>query len=88
MTSHQNRSELSTVQAQKLLLPIGDVMITGIERTATINDVFRIKTRDHGNDYIKFHTARWYADQPDTFFVVNRECAVHELLRKRGMPLL
>jgi hypothetical protein len=87
MTSHPNRPGLSVEQAQQLLLPIGNVVVANIERTATINDVFRVKTCDHGNFYVKFHTARWYADQPDTFFVVNRECAVHDLLRKRDMPL-
>jgi Ser/Thr protein kinase RdoA (MazF antagonist) len=54
---------------------------------ATTNDVFRIRTKAHGSYYVKFHTARWYADQPDAFFVVERECALCELLRKRGIPL-
>jgi aminoglycoside phosphotransferase len=81
------KSELSAEQAQRLLVPIGKVTIEQISVESTINDVFRVMTRDHGSFYIKLHTARWYADQPDTFFVVNRECATHELLRKRGMPL-
>ena len=77
-------SELTLEQAQRLLAPVGDVEIVEITVAATTNDVFKVATRDHGNFYIKLHTARWYADQPDTFFVVNRECAVSELLRKRG----
>jgi hypothetical protein len=80
-------AELTPEQARKLLAPIGDVSVVKIDVAATINDVFKIVTRDHGNYYFKFHTARWYADQADTFFVVNRECAVHALLEKRGMPL-
>ena len=81
------RSELTHEQAQRLLAPVGDVVIVEITVAATTNDVFKVVTRDHGNLYVKLHTARWYADQPDTFFVVNRECAVPELLRKRGMAL-
>ena len=70
-----------------LLAPLGNVSVEEINVVATTNDVLKIKTVKHGTYYVKFHTARWYADQPDTFFVVDRECAVHELLRKRGMPL-
>ena len=78
---------LTTEQAEKLLAPVGKVSVLDVSITATTNDVFKIRTRAHGNYYVKFHTARWYADQPDTFFVVERECAVCKLLRKRGMPL-
>jgi aminoglycoside phosphotransferase (APT) family kinase protein len=80
-------SSLSVEQAAKLLAPVGPVSVLGVSIVATTNDVFKITTRDHGNFYVKFHTARWYADQPDTYFVVERECAMVELLRKRGMPL-
>ena len=78
---------LTPGQAQRMLAPIGDVSILEIELAGSINHVFRIRTCHHGTFYVKLHTARWYADQPDTFFVVNRECAVHDLLRLRGMPL-
>jgi aminoglycoside phosphotransferase (APT) family kinase protein len=78
---------LTAEQARRLLVPLGDVAIVEIETIATTNHVFRVLTAKHGTYYIKLHTARWYADQPDTFFVVNRECAVHDLLRIRGMPL-
>ena len=81
------KSSLSPEQAQKLLSPIGTVTVDEITVSATINNVFRVKTREHGVFYIKFHTDQWYADQPDTFFVVNRECATHELLRRRGISL-
>jgi len=87
MPDSPNRPELTPEQARKLLAPIGDVVVEHIQVAATINHVFEVVTHSHGKFYVKFHTARWYADQPDTFFVVNRECAVHELLRKRGMPL-
>ena len=79
--------ELTVQQAQRLLLPVGAVAIDSIVRVESINDVFKVVTRGHGIFFVKFHTARWYSDQPDTFFVVNRECAVPELLRKRGLAL-
>ncbi|MCC7406529.1 MAG: aminoglycoside phosphotransferase family protein [Phycisphaeraceae bacterium] len=78
---------LTVEQAGQLLAPIGKVCIRGIERTGSINDVFRVTTTDRGNFYVKFHTARWYANEPDAFFCVEREAAVHQLLAKRGMPL-
>jgi aminoglycoside phosphotransferase (APT) family kinase protein len=78
---------LTPDQARKLLAPVGRVEIDSISLAATTNHVFRVVTRDHGVFYVKLHTARWYADQADTFFVVNRECAVHALLDKRGMSL-
>jgi aminoglycoside phosphotransferase (APT) family kinase protein len=87
MANQVTREELTTEQAQKLLTPLGAVSVTDISRAATTNDVFRIATMAHGTYYVKFHTARWYADQPDTFFVVKRECAVCDFLRKRGIPL-
>lgn len=74
-------------QARQLLARIGDVQVEDISQAATTNDVFRVITRRDGVFFIKFHTARWYADQPDTAFVVEREAAACELLRKRGMPL-
>lgn len=80
-------SQLNPEQARRLLTPVGDVSVEDVRVAATINDVFKVVTRSHGTFYIKFHTARWYADQPDTSFVAEREAAVHELLRKRGMPL-
>ena len=81
------KSSLTFEQAEKLLAPVGQVSVLDVNIVATTNDVFKIRTRAHGNYYVKFHTARWYADQPDTFFVVERECAMCELLRRRGMPL-
>jgi aminoglycoside phosphotransferase len=81
------KAGLHIEQARELLKCVGDVLILNVNRMTSINDVFKVITRSHGNFYIKFHTARWYADQPDTFFVVEREAAVHELLRKREMPL-
>ena len=85
--SSLTRVSLTLAQAQRLLAPLGDPEVVEVTRAATTNDVFRIVTGNRGNYYAKLHTARWYADQPDTFFVVERECAVHELLAKRGMPL-
>jgi aminoglycoside phosphotransferase len=87
MASQATKEELTKEQAQRLLAPLGAVSVADISRAATTNDVFRVVTKTHGTYYVKFHTARWYADQPDTFFVVERECAVCEFLRKRGMPL-
>jgi aminoglycoside phosphotransferase len=87
MPNQTIRGQLTHVQAQGLLAPIGAVSVVDVSRAATTNDVFRVTTKTHGTYYVKFHTARWYADQPDTFFVVERECAACELLRKRGMPL-
>ncbi len=87
MSAAPGRTILSPEQGTNLLAPLGDVEVLEVTRAATTNDVFRVVTRRHGNYYVKFHTARWYADQPDTFFVVERECAVHELLAKRGMGL-
>ncbi len=78
---------LTPEQAEWLLAPIGLVSVLEIELVGSINHVYCVVTRDHGTFYVKLHTARWYADQPDTFFVVNRECAVHDLLRARGMAL-
>lgn len=70
-----------------LLAPLGPVSIQDIRVAATTNDVFQVTTEGHGTYYVKFHTARYYADQPDTFFVVERECAVATLLHKRGLSL-
>jgi len=80
-------SSLTPAQAARLLAPVGAVSVLDVRQIGSTNDVFKVTTQDHGNFYAKFHTARWYADQPDTFFVVEREVAVCELLRKRGLPL-
>ena len=87
MVNQRSRSSLTVEQAEQLLAPVGPVSVLEVSLAATTNDVFKIRTRAHGNYFCKFHTARWYADQPDTFFVVERECALYELLRKRGMSL-
>ena len=87
MANQGTKSSLTVEQAENLLAPIERVSVLDVSIAATTNDVFKIRTRAHGTYYVKFHTARWYADQPDTFFVVERECAMVELLRKRGMPL-
>jgi len=87
VAAETTKAELNAEQARRLLAPIGAVAIESIERLESINTVFRIATAGHGVYYAKFHTARWYADQPDTFFVVNRECAVPALLRKFGLAL-
>lgn len=92
---HGQRSEepspsmarLTPSQATQLLTRVGDVEVLDISVAATINDVFRVATRAHGVFFVKFHTARWYADQPDTAFVAEREAAAVQLLRKRGLPL-
>ena len=81
------KATLTPEQAKMLLAPLGSVSVLDVTVAATTNDVFRVSTREHGVYYVKFHTASWYSDQPDTFFVVERECAVCDLLRKRGMPL-
>lgn len=78
---------LTPQQARQLLARVGAVEVLDISLAATTNDVFRVATRSHGAFFVKFHTARWYADQPDTASVVKREAAVPELLRKRGLPL-
>jgi aminoglycoside phosphotransferase len=80
-------TQLSLEHAQQLLARIGPVEIDHLSVAATTNDVFRVVTRAHGTFFIKFHTARWYADQPDTAFVAEREAAAVELLRTRDMPL-
>jgi hypothetical protein len=87
MANEGTMSTLTAQQAEALLSSVGNVAVADIRVAATTNDVFRVATAHHGTYFIKFHTARWYADQPDTFFVVQRECAVPELLRKRGIPL-
>ncbi|HUW84227.1 MAG TPA: aminoglycoside phosphotransferase family protein [Phycisphaerae bacterium] len=87
MQSQVPISGLTKDQAQRLLAPVGPVSILEVSRAATSNDVFRVATEAHGTYYVKFHTARWYADQSDTFFVVERECAVCDFLRRRNMPL-
>lgn len=87
MTSRPRKADLSPEQARALLKPIGEVTVRAVTRAATANDVFQVTTETHGAFYVKFHTARWYADQADTSFVAAREAAVHDLLRKRGMPL-
>ena len=51
------RPELTPEQAQRLLAPVGDGAIVEITVAATTNDVFKVVTRDHGNFYIKLHTA-------------------------------
>lgn len=84
---HREMPVLTPQQAGQLLARFGAVEITDISVAATTNDVFRVVTRSHGVFFIKFHTARWYADQPDTAFVAEREAAMPELLRKRGLPL-
>jgi len=40
-----------------------------------------------GNYYVKFHTASWYKAAIDTFHVVQREQAVSEFLKRKGIPL-
>jgi len=87
MANEGTTSTLTAQQAEALLAPMGKVSVEDISVAATSNDVFRVATAQHGTYFIKFHTARWYADQPDTFFVVQRECAVPELLCRRGIPL-
>jgi len=84
---HREMLVLTPQQATQLLARVGAVEVLDISVAATVNDVFRVVTRSHGVFFIKFHTARWYADQPDTAFVAEREAAVPELLRKRGLPL-
>jgi hypothetical protein len=79
--------ELTREQAERLLAPLGAVSVLDVTVAATINDVFKVSTQEHGTYYVKFHTSPWYARHPDAYFVVERECAVCELLRKRGMPL-
>jgi aminoglycoside phosphotransferase len=81
------RLSLTIEQAAKLLAPAGPVTVLEVSLTGTINNVYMVRTLAHGNYYVKFHTAPWYADQPDTYFVVEREVAVCDLLRKRGIPL-
>jgi aminoglycoside phosphotransferase len=76
--------DLSREQAAALLAALGDVSVTAVRRTATSNDVWRVETAVRGNYYVKVHTARWY-DGEDAYFVVRREEAVLELLRKRGL---
>jgi aminoglycoside phosphotransferase len=78
---------LTAEQAERLLARVGDVEVEDISVAATTNDVYRVVTRAHGTFFIKLHTARWYADQPDTAFVAEREAAVVELLHTRGLSL-
>jgi aminoglycoside phosphotransferase len=78
---------LTAEQAERLLARVGDAVIGDVSVAATTNDVYRVATRTHGTFFVKLHTARWYADQPDTAFVAEREAAVVELLRTRGLSL-
>ena len=81
-------AELTVAQAQELLADsVPGVQVVKTQQVAFTNDVFRTLSRSHGNYYIKFHTARWYVDLPDTACVVDRELAGHELLARRGMAL-
>ena len=70
-----------------LLAPLGAVSVLGVTVAATSNHVFRVSTHEHGTYYVKFHTASWYSDHADAYFAVERECAVYDLLRKRGIAL-
>jgi aminoglycoside phosphotransferase len=79
--------ELTTEQARRLLGRVGHVAVVSVNAAATTNHVFRVVTRDHGVFYVKFHTARWYADLEDTGVVVEREAAACDLLQKRGLRL-
>ncbi len=58
-----------------------------VHHISNTNDVFRVVTADCGNYYVKFHTASWYNAASDTFHVVQREQAVSEFLKKKGIPL-
>ena len=78
---------LTPQQAEMLLAPLGDVSVVDVTVAATTNDVFKVRTREHGTYYVKFHTAPWYSDHPDAYFAVERECAVCDLLGKRGLPM-
>ena len=68
--------DLTREQAEMLLAPLEGVSVLDVTVAATTNNVFRVSTGEHGVCYVRFHTAGWYSDHPDAWFVVERECAV------------
>lgn len=77
---------LTVEQAERLLKPVGNVAVRSIERYYASNSVFRVATLSHGNWYVKFYTARWYADREDAPYVAEREQAACALLARYGIP--
>ena len=83
-----NGGALLTIEAaQELLASIVTSHIVAVQQITNTNDVFKVITERDGNFYIKFHTSWWYKDAPDTFGVVQREAAVVEMLKRKGMRL-
>jgi len=78
---------LTVTTAQMLLAPIMNSSVQAVEHITNTNDVFKVVTEHDGNFYVKFHTSHWYKDAADTYIVVQREAAVFELLRRKGISL-
>ncbi len=79
--------QLSTDAASKLLTAITDSPILDVQHISNTNDVFKVVTERDGNFYVKFHTSQWYKEAADTYLVVQREKAVSEMLKRKGIPL-
>lgn len=78
---------LTPTQAQMLLASISDSPVDAVEHLANTNDVFKVVTKGAGNFFVKFHTSPWYEEALDTHHVVQREAAVAEMLKRKGISL-
>lgn len=78
---------LTIPTAQMILAPIASSSVQTVEHITNTNDVFKVVTEQDGNFYVKFHTSPWYKDAADTNIVVEREAAVFELLKRKGISL-
>ena len=78
---------LTVTTAQMLLAPIADSSVLTVQHIANTNDVFKVVTERDGSFYVKFHTSPWYKEAIDTYVVVQREAAVVELLKRKGISL-
>lgn len=78
---------LTLTQAEILLASISESPVEAIEHMTNTNDVFKVVTKGAGNYFVKFHTSSWYKEALDTHHVVQREAAVAEMLKRKGIPL-
>jgi aminoglycoside phosphotransferase len=78
---------LTAESANKLMAPIAKEKTIKVEHISNTNDVFRVTTGDGAKYYIKFHTASWYKDAPDTAIIVRREHMTAQLLKQKGVRL-
>ena len=87
MTAKPADPQLTPLMATQLLARIGNVAVESISGPDGINRNYRVVTREHGAFHLKFHTAFWYTDQAEADYAAHRALAVHELLRRVGLPL-